>query len=125
MRTGRFLRMQRHVDMPSTVFDDGMQAERTALSWERTSVSLMVIGVLMVRQAAVSDFFLFTFAGIGGVVVGSGVLVWAGLHYDELHTPLQGGHSPVHPRAVRILGLATIVGTGLATSMVIAIYLGA
>lgn len=117
--------LDRHDAVPSAVFDDGMQAERTALAWERTSFSLMVVGALMVRQAATNDFILFEVAGLGGVVVGAGVLVWAGIHYDELHAPLQEGVSPVHPLATRILGLASIFGIGLAMVMTIAIAAGA
>lgn len=101
--------------------DDGLQPERTALAWERTSVSLMVVGALMTRYASSNELALFTIAGLGGVVVGAAVLVWAGFHYDELHQPLRAGDSPVHPFATRLIGLASIIGTGLATVMGIAL----
>ena len=34
--------IRRVVDRPSTVFDAGLQHERTALAWERTAISTMV-----------------------------------------------------------------------------------
>jgi uncharacterized membrane protein YidH (DUF202 family) len=111
-------------DRPKEVFDAGLQHERTALAWERTAIAAMVAGVLMARYAAESVHFAFAFVGIAQVVVGAVILVWTGLHYDDLHGPLRAGQSPVHPTAARVIGVGTIVFTGFAGLLAVAIALG-
>ena len=108
---------------PDSVFDQGLQHERSALAWERTAIASMVAGVLMARYAAESLHYSFAAIGIAQVVVGGLVLLWASRHYDDLHGPPRSGQSPVHPTAARVVGLSTIafVGAGLVLSVVIAI----
>lgn len=113
--------MNRRVERPDSVFDAGLQHERTALAWERTAIASMVAGVLMARYAAQSLHATFAFAGIAQVVVGAVVLVWTGRHYDDLHGPLRAGDSPVHPTAAQIVGLTTIVFSGIALVLAIVI----
>ena len=48
---------------PDTVFDRGLQHERTALAWERTAIAAMVAGVLLGRYA--SEALHPTFAVVG------------------------------------------------------------
>jgi uncharacterized membrane protein YidH (DUF202 family) len=103
---------------PDQVFDPMLQHERTALAWERSAVATMVSGTLLARQAA-QLHVAFAVMGVLQVVLGSGVLVWTGLRYEQLHAPLRRGESPVHPLAVKIVGITTIVFSGLA--MVIAV----
>jgi uncharacterized membrane protein YidH (DUF202 family) len=110
-------------DPPRTkIFDKGMQAERTALAWERTAIASMVAGVLMARYAAVSSHFVFAGFGIAQVVLGAALLLWSAGHYDDLHGPLHAGLSPVHPTAARRVGLAAVLftGAGLVLAIVIA-----
>ena len=102
---------------PSEVFDVGLQHERTALAWERTAIASMVAGVLMTRYAAESLHAVFAAVGMLQVAFGAAVLLWAALHYDDLHGPLRSGQSPVHPTAARIVGLLTVVFTASATTL--------
>ena len=111
-------------ERPASVFDAGLQHERTALAWERTAIASMVAGVLMARYAADSLHVVYAFAGIAQVVVGAVVLVWSGRHSDELHGPLRAGDSPVHPTAARIVGLGTVVFAGIALVLAIVIAIG-
>lgn len=83
----------------------------------------MVAGVLLARHAAVSVHYTIAAIGIGQVVAGALVLLWAGRHYDELHGPLRHGQSPVHPTAARVVGVATVLFTGLALLLSIVIAL--
>lgn len=108
---------------PNAVFDQGLQHERSALAWERTAIASMVAGVLMARYAADSLHYTFAAFGIGQVVVGGLVLLWASRHYEDLHGPLRQGQSPVHPLAARVVGVTTVafVGAGLALAIVIAL----
>lgn len=108
---------------PTTVFDPGLQHERTALAWERTAIASMVAGVLMARYASESLYFAFAFVGLAQVLVGAGVLLWTARHYDDLHGPLRAGDSPIHPTAARVTGIGAIVftGAGLVLAAIIAL----
>ena len=110
-------------DRPTTVFDPGLQHERTALAWERTAIATMVAGVLMARYAADELHPSIAAFGVAQVVFGAVLLVWSAHHYDDLHGPLRAGASPIHPTATRIVGVGAILftGAGLAVAVVIAI----
>jgi putative membrane protein len=99
---------------PTTVFDEGLQHERTALAWERTAIAAMVAGALLARYASSAEHFVFASVGVAMVACGSVLLVWSSLHYDDLHGPLRAGQSPVHPTAARRIGWLVIGFTGCA-----------
>jgi uncharacterized membrane protein YidH (DUF202 family) len=109
---------------PHQVFDPGLQHERTALAWERTAIAVMIAGVLLARYAAETVHYTIAFVGVGQVVIGAGLLVWSGRHYEELHGPLRAGVSPVHPVAARIIGVATVVFSGFGLLLAVLIALG-
>ena len=106
---------------PDGVFDSGLQHERTALAWERTAIASMVAGVLLARYAAESVHYGFAAIGVAWVVVGGALLLWSARHYEDLHGPLRAGESPVHPGAVRLVGLGTIVFSGAALLLALVI----
>lgn len=106
---------------PGSVFDQGLQHERTALAWERTAIASMVAGVLFARYVAEALHDGFAALGVAQVVLGSLVLVWSADHYEDLHGPLRAGESPVHPGAARVVGLGTIVFTGAALTLAVVI----
>ena len=97
---------------PITIFDAGLQHERTSLAWERTAISMMVAGLVLSRFAATEGFWLLAAGGMTEVVFGAALLVWSGAHYEELHGALRRGADVVHPSATRLVGLVTIAGTG-------------
>lgn len=97
---------------PVAVFDTGLQHERTSLAWERTAISIMVAGLVLSRFAATEAFWLLAAGGMVQVTFGAVLLVWSGVHYEELHGTLRRGTDVVHPSATRWVGLATIAGTG-------------
>jgi len=108
-------------ERPTTVFDPGLQHERTALAWERTAIASMVAGVLMARYASQTIHFTFALVGLAQVVVGAAVLLWSARHYDDLHGPLRDGESPVHPTAATVVGLGAVCFTGAALVLAIVI----
>ncbi len=97
---------------PASVFDAGLQHERTSLAWERTAISMMVAGLVLSRFAATEEFWLLAAGGMVQVTFGAVLLVWTGAHYEELHGSLRSGADVVHPSAARWVGLVTIAGTG-------------
>jgi len=108
---------------PDTVFDRGLQHERTSLAWERTAIASMVAGVLFARYAALSLHFAFALIGMGEVMVGAAILLWSGQHYENLHGRLRSGETPVHPTAARIVGIGSTAFTGMATVLALIITL--
>ena len=102
---------------PDEVFDVGLQHERTSLAWERTAIATMVAGTVLARYAASSTRPVVTMLGLLQVAVGSGILVWAGLHYDGLHGRLRSGESPTHPGATKVVGLLTVLSSGAALAV--------
>lgn len=108
-------------ERPDQVFDPGLQQERTALAWERTAIASMVAGVLLARYGADELHVAVAAIGILQVVLGALLLIWTGVHYDDLHGPLRAGDSPVHPVAARIVGIATVCFSGAALFVAIAI----
>ena len=94
------------------MFDSGLQHERTSLAWERTAISMMVAGLVLSRFAATEAFWLLAAGGMAQVTFGAVLLVWSGVHYEELHGTLRSAADVVHPSATRWIGLATIAGTG-------------
>ena len=108
-------------DRPELVFDGGLQQERTALAWERTSVATMVAGTVLARYAATDGAPWVAAVGLLQVAFGAGILMWAGDHYDDLHGPLRRGANPSHPLAARAVGAATTAGTF--TALVASVWL--
>jgi uncharacterized membrane protein YidH (DUF202 family) len=113
--------IRRAVERPGRVFDEGLQHERTALAWERTAISTMVVGVLLARYATQSLHWGFAAFGLVSVVLGGVLLVWSARHYDDLHAPLRAGESPVHPTATRAVGMCVIVFSAAALVLAIVI----
>lgn len=113
-RSGRARRSGGSEPRPTTVFDTGLQHERTSLAWERTAFSLMAAGLILARFAAVEGMWLIAIGGFSQVVLGAALLVWSGAHYEQLHGPLRVGGDVVHPGAVRWVGRITIGSTGVA-----------
>ena len=97
---------------PSSVFDPGLQHERTSLAWERTAISMMVAGLLLSRFAATENLWVLATAGMAQVTFGSGLLVWSVAHYEALHGELRRGDDVVHPSAARWVGIAAVITTG-------------
>lgn len=112
---------QHRTERPATVFDPGLQHERTALAWERTAIASMVAGVLLARYASESLHFGFAFVGLATVLFGGALLLWSARHYEDLHGPLRAGVSPIHPLAARVVGLGAVLFTGAATVLAIVI----
>lgn len=112
-----------NVGRPTEVFDTGLQHERTSLAWERTAISMMVAGLVLSRFAATEAFWLLAVGGMVQVAFGAVLLVWSGVHYEELHGTLRRGIDVVHPSAARWVGIATIVGTGAGLVAAVAVTL--
>ncbi len=101
-------RRRRIRNRPERRFDAGLQHERTALAWERTAISGVVAGAVLVRAANAEGLSVFVLVGLLQIAIAGGVLLWASLHYEELHGVLRRGDSVVHPHATRLVGVTTI-----------------
>ena len=102
----------------------GLQPERTALAWERTAISMMLLGVLLARRGETSGHWVITLAGLAQTVIGSVVLIWAGFNYRRVHGPIEhGGDGVVHPGAARAVGITTVAFTGVSVAVAVDLIL--
>ena len=101
---------------PTEVFDPLLQHERTALAWERTAISGIVVGALMTRVGA-RIHLLLGGIGLAQVCASAALLVWAGRQYEDVHGTGRAGESPVHPRGAAGVGIGATIGTLLATAL--------
>ena len=108
---------------PTTVFDPGVQHERTALSWERTAVAMMVAGAILGRYASSHGHFVLGALGVMWVALGGVVLLWAARHYEDLHGPLRAGETPAHPTVTRLVGISTVAFSGVALILAVLLTL--
>jgi uncharacterized membrane protein YidH (DUF202 family) len=100
------------------VLDLGLQHERTALAWDRTALSFLVVGTLTIRHSGMAPETLPSVAGYLAMAVGA-LLLWAGTRrYRRREAELRHGASPVRPRLVRLTGAAAI-GISLASLLLV------
>ena len=93
---------------PEEVFDEGLQQERTGLAWDRTSLSMIVAGLVLMRNpSSVIPLLPMT---VGGVIVVTGT--WLGLvsylRYRRLHRVLRDDRTPASPWLIRWVGASTV-----------------
>jgi uncharacterized membrane protein YidH (DUF202 family) len=95
----------------NVLMDVGAQAERTALAWQRTGFSAILVGALLVRHHVNhgvppwSGLLLMVAAGLS-------VVVWVPMRYQRVLTTLRLEHSPVSramvPATAAVLALVII-----------------
>lgn len=74
------------------------------LQHERTAISMMVAGVVLARFGAQDVHVSIGLFGIAETVAGALLLLWAGHHDDELHSPA------TPPDAVPQVALTLLIG---------------
>lgn len=84
-------------------------------------MSLMFAATVLARYAAEDGVWplaltAFLLAGAGGAL-----LMWAGIHYDDLHTTLRSGHDVDHHRLIKAVTLAAVGIT--ASGLVLTLWL--
>jgi len=113
----------RSPDQPKENFDIGLQHERTALAWERTAIAGMVAGTVLARYGAQDGYLAIAVVGMVQVFFGAIMLVWTGVHYNQLHGPLRAKDPVVFPEIAILVGRTTIaftsVGVLLATATIL------
>ncbi|MEF2976643.1 DUF202 domain-containing protein [Subtercola sp. YIM 133946] len=100
-------------------FDRGLQAERTALAWRRTALSL-ALGSLAASRVLSTVLGLGSYAlGMLGLAAAACFLVSADRRYRRAHASLTS--TAAHPRGPRL----TSSGTMLLAMMLVALAAGA
>lgn len=106
----------------SEIFDEGMQAERTALSWRRAGLS-MCVGALAAMRIfpAVIGPIAFVPAGIG-LALALVVLFSAQVRYRRDHAALMAGageHPQLSGGGLVALTAAAVLGLALCAAVVL------
>ncbi|MFV0407966.1 MAG: DUF202 domain-containing protein [Propioniciclava sp.] len=86
--------------------DPGLQPERTALAWTRTTLSLLVVGVLMARMLTVYQTPVGPALILIGLIIVLVVRDQAGRHQRAVHA-VAGRGSPVATVSVLSVGLGS------------------
>jgi uncharacterized membrane protein YidH (DUF202 family) len=104
---------------PETVFDRGLQQERTALAWDRTGLAFMVAGALFVRGGEPPYHHPRHIPGFLVVVVGGALVGVAARRYHRQHAHLRQERPVASPGLVRFVGLAAVAFSLAAAGLVV------
>lgn len=104
--------------MRSDLFDPGLQAERTLLSWHRTCLALGVASVGVIRFTITTLGVAAIGMGIVGVALAAGALLAAPVGYRRMRDEL----TSQRPLSAVGLALALMAATLLLLGLVCAAY---
>jgi len=79
---------------PAGLVGDAAQAERTALSWQRTAVGIVAAGALMVRWTATANLPVWPGAALIGIGGFAGVVL-VRRRYARVMQAVRAGQTPV------------------------------
>lgn len=91
----------------STEPDAGLQAERTAMAWQRTALGIGGVSALLLHRAEGAG--LATLPGAAGLVAAVGVLLSVEARYLRTHRHVEAGTSPMGRTAVRAIAAAAVL----------------
>lgn len=93
------------------LMDAGAQAERTALAWQRTGFSAVLVGALLIRHHVTQGAPLWP-GLLLTVAAGLAVLLWVPLRYRRVVTVVSCGRNPVSrtmvPATAAVLALVIV-----------------
>lgn len=108
-------------ERPAESFSESLQHERTNLAWERTAMALMVAATLLARYAASDRVWVVAAVAFALAAVGGGLLVWGGVHYDDLHEPLRTGGEIDHQMEIKLVAATAVAVAG--SALLLALWL--
>lgn len=100
--------------------DVGLQAERTAMAWQRTALAVGAVSALMAHGAQGSAFTAA--AAVAGLMIAFALLVFGERRYSRTVSQVEAGRSPLALRTVRLLA-AGVVGLS-ASAFVLVLIVG-
>ena len=97
--------------------DPGLQAERTAMAWQRTALGIGGVSALLLHYAA--GAILPSLPGALGLLTALGLLLVVEARYVQNSRHGDAGNSPMGPAMVRNVAVGTVLLAG-ATLLVLA-----
>ena len=97
--------------------DSGLQAERTAMAWQRTALGVGGIGALLLHHAG--GIGVRAVPGLLGLVVALALVLAGERRYERVVRRVSAGTSPVSRGLVRTLAAATVLLSGAAILLVL------
>lgn len=108
--------------MDDAPVDEGLQGERTTLAWQRSGLSMAVVGGLIGRAVGEADGLAVAIVAAGAVVIAGGC-AWAHgeRSYRRDRTALAVGRIAPHVGAVRSMAAVTTLIAALALALALVI----
>lgn len=101
------------------VVDVGLQAERTAMAWQRTALGLGGLSALLVHVSG--GHAVAALPGIAGILVAVTLLVVAERRYVEMVDRLRAEESPLGRGVVRLLAVVVVALSGSAIVLLLTV----
>ncbi|GAA0992953.1 DUF202 domain-containing protein [Subtercola frigoramans] len=99
------------------VFDPGLQVERTALSWQRTGLSIVVGSLVGIRVLAPVAGWWGVAAGVAGALLGVFVVVRSSIRHRVIHERLTRDELALLPGA----GVMAVVAAAVLLAALVAL----
>lgn len=101
------------------MFDEGLQQERTALAWDRTGLSLVVVALLYLRAVGAPFLRPAQLPALIGLVLGTSMLFLGARRYAHLHEVLRGEGRVDHHTYLAFVWIATVLLGAASLAMVL------
>ena len=98
--------------------DPGLQAERTAMAWQRTALGIGGVSALLLHRA--NGAILPSLPGVAGLLGALGLLLVVEARYVRNSRHGEAGNSPMGPTMVRAVTAGTVL-LAVATLVVLAL----
>ncbi len=97
--------------------DAGLQAERTAMAWQRTALGVGGVSALLLHQTG--GRLVQSLPGMFGLAMAIVLLVLSELRYERTVSRISSGADPVHARLLLLLALTVSLLAIMAIGLIV------
>ena len=110
-------RLRWHGERDEPHHDAGLQAERTAMAWQRTSLGVAGVSAMLLHQT--QGRLLAALPGVLGLVLATTLLVLSELRYERTTARVGAGANPVDARLMLLLAGTVTLLAAMALGLVV------
>ena len=103
---------------PEPAVDPALQAERTAMAWQRTALGLGGVSALLLHRAQGNP--VAAIPGVAGMLVALALLVVIERRYERTVVRVVAGQAPAGPLLIRTVAAASVALAVAALALVVA-----